>query len=101
VYVIKTLPEFDAWLSGLSDKTAQRRLVARLRKASLGNLGDVKPVGKGVVEMREHFGPGWRMYFTLRGTQLIVMVGGGEKSSQRADIAVAQRRAAMIAEERS
>jgi putative addiction module killer protein len=52
VYVIKTLPEFDAWLSGLSDKTAQRRLVARLRKASLGNLGDVKPVGKGVVEMR-------------------------------------------------
>ena len=69
--------------------------------ASLGNLGDVKPVGKGVVEMREHFGPGWRMYFTLRGTELIVMVGGGEKSSQRADIAVAQRRAAMIAEERS
>ncbi len=45
MYVIKTLPEFDAWLKGLSDKTAQRRLVARLRKASLGNLGDVKPVG--------------------------------------------------------
>ena len=72
MYVIKTLPEFDAWLKGLSDRTAQRRLVARLRKASLGNLGDVKPVGKGVVEMREHFGPGWRMYYTLRGDQLIV-----------------------------
>ncbi len=98
MYVIRTLPEFDAWLRGLSDKTAQRRLVARLRKASLGNLGDVKPVGKGVVEMREHFGPGWRMYYTLRGDQLVVMLGGGSKSSQRTDIAVAQRRAAMIEE---
>ena len=99
MYVIKTLPEFDAWLRSLSDKTAQRRLVARLRRASLGNLGDVKPVGKGVVEMREHFSPGWRMYFTLRGTQLIVMLGGGAKSSQRTDIITAQRRAAMIEEE--
>ena len=98
MYVIRTLPEFDAWLRGLSDKTAQRRLVARLRKASLGNLGDVRPVGKGVVEMREHFGPGWRMYYTLRGDQLVVMLGGGSKSSQRTDIAVAQRRAAMIEE---
>ena len=96
MYVIKTLPEFDAWLKSLSDKTAQRRLVARLRKASLGNLGDVKHVGKGVVEMREHFGPGWRMYYILRGDQLVVMLGGGAKSSQRTDIASAQRRAAMI-----
>jgi putative addiction module killer protein len=96
VYVIKTLPEFDAWLRGLSDKTAQRRLVARLRKASFGNLGDAKPVGKGVSEMREHFGPGWRMYFTLRGRELIVMLGGGDKSSQKADIAAAQRLAARI-----
>jgi putative addiction module killer protein len=99
VYVIKTLPEFDAWLKGLSDKTAQHRLVVRLRKASLGNLGDVKPVGKGVVEMREHFGPGWRMYYTLRGDQLVVMLGGGSKSAQRRDIAMAQRRAAMIEED--
>jgi putative addiction module killer protein len=58
----------------------------------------VKPVGKGVVEMREHSGPGWRMYYTLRGDQLVVMLGGGSKSSQRTDIAVAQRRAAMIEE---
>ena len=53
MYVIRTLPGFDAWLKGLRDRTAQRRLVARRRKASLGNLGDVKSVGKGVVEMRE------------------------------------------------
>lgn len=96
MYVIKTLPEFDAWLRGLKDKTARRRLVARLRKASFGNLGDAKPVGKGVSEMREHFGPGWRMYFTLRGRELIVMLGGGDKSSQKADIAAAQRLAARI-----
>lgn len=83
----------------MSDKTAQCRLVARLRKASLGNLGDVKPVGRGVVEMREHFGAGWRMYYTLRGDQLVVMLGGGPKSSQRTDVASAQRRAAMIEED--
>jgi putative addiction module killer protein len=98
VYVIRTLPEFDAWLRGLKDKTAQRRLVARLRKASFGNLGDTKLVGKGVSEMREHFGPGWRMYFTLRGRELIVMLGGGEKSTQKSDITAAQRRAARIEE---
>ena len=60
MYVIRTLPEFDVWLRGLSDKTAQLRLVARLRKASLGNLGDVKPVGKGVVEMRSVVGQSLR-----------------------------------------
>ena len=98
MYVIRTLPGLDAWLKGLRDRTAQRRLVARRRKASLGNLGDVKSVGKGVVEMREHCGPGWRMYCTLRGDPLVVMFGGGSKSSQRTDIAVTQRRAAMIEE---
>jgi putative addiction module killer protein len=58
----------------------------------------VKPVGGGVREMREHFGPGWRMYFTTRGRELIVMLGGGEKSSQKADIATAIRLAARLEE---
>ena len=57
-----------------------------MRKVQLGNLGDVEPVGESVFEMREHFGPGWRMYYVQRGDALIVMVGGGDKSSQRADI---------------
>jgi putative addiction module killer protein len=74
----------------------QRRLVARLRKVQLGNLGDVKPVGAGVFEMREFFGPGWRMYYVLRGTQVIVMLGGGDKTSQAADIAAAQRLATLL-----
>jgi putative addiction module killer protein len=58
-----------------------------LRKAGLGNLGDVKPVGDGVWEMREFFGPGWRMYYVQRGNVLIVMLGGGDKFTQATDIA--------------
>lgn len=73
-----------------------QRLSARLRKAMLGNLGDVKPVGEGVYEMREHFGPGWRMYFVQHGAILIVMLGGGDKSTQKTDIAKAVKLAATL-----
>jgi putative addiction module killer protein len=69
----------------------KRRLVARLRKAQLGNMGDIKPVGEGIFEMREHFGLGWRMYYVQRGTVIIVMLGGGDKSTQTADIAEAKQ----------
>jgi putative addiction module killer protein len=89
MYAIKTLPEFSAWLDGLKDAPTRIRLSKRLRKATLGNLGDVKPVGEGVSEMREFFGPGWRMYYVQRGSVLIVMLGGGDKSAQQADIAAA------------
>jgi len=89
MYTIKTLPEFDAWLNGLKDRTTRLRLARRIDKAQRGSLGDVKPVGNGVVEMREHFGPGWRMYYIQRGSLLIVMLGGGDKSAQAADIATA------------
>lgn len=74
------------------------RLRKRLRKATLGNLGDVVPVGEGVSEMREFFGPGWRMYFTERSGALIVMLGGGDKSTQQADIAKAIALAKIIQE---
>lgn len=87
MFTIKTTPAFDSWLDGLKDRMTKIRLLARLKKASLGNLGDVSPVGEGVSEMREHFGPGWRMYYVQRGNVLIVMLGGGDKSTQAADIA--------------
>ncbi|MEY4765610.1 MAG: hypothetical protein RI907_2283 [Pseudomonadota bacterium] len=87
MYTIKRMPEFDAWLDGHKDTLTRKRLGLRLRKASLGNLGDVRSVGEGVWEMREFFGPGWRMYYVERGGMLIVMLGGGDKSSQSADIA--------------
>ena len=67
----------------------KRRLARRLEKAQLGNLGDLRPVGDGVFEMREHFGPGWRLYYVQRGPVLILMLGGGDKSTQAADIAKA------------
>lgn len=72
--------------------------MARLRKAPLGNLGDVQVVGQGVFEMREHFGPGWRMYYVQRGAALIVMLSGGDKSTQPADISRAVQLAANIEE---
>jgi len=98
MFSIRPLPEFTEWLNGLKDGLTKRRLVARLRKAQLGNLGDTKPVGLGMFEMREHFGPGWRMYYVQRGAVLIVMLGGGDKSTQTADIAAAQKLAATIEE---
>jgi len=96
MYTIKQLPEFNYWLTGLKDGMTRRRLAVRLRKAELGNLGDVKPVGEGVFEMREFFGPGWRMYYVQRGKALIVMLGGGDKSSQAADIVKAIQLAATL-----
>ena len=92
-YTVKRLNEFSDWLNGLKDGLTRQRLIKRLRKAQLGNLGDVEPVGDGVFEMREHFGPGWRMYYIQRGEMLIVMLGGGDKSTQQADI----RRAVALA----
>lgn len=96
MYIIKQLPQFKAWLLGLKDGMTRRRLARRLEKAQNGNLGDIKPVGNGVFEMREHFGPGWRMYYTQRDGILIVMLGGGDKSSQNEDIARAQSLAASL-----
>ncbi len=96
MYRIKKLPEFDDWLFGLKDSMTHRRLVTRLRKVELGNLGDIKSVGDGVFEMREHFGCGWRMYYVQRGDVLIVMLGGGDKSNQENDIVVAKKLAATL-----
>lgn len=98
MYTIKQLPEFSEWMFGLKDGLTRRRLARRLQKAQNGNLGDVSAVGEGVSEMREHFGPGWRMYYVQRGDVLIVMLGGGDKSSQAADIAKAIKLAATLEE---
>ncbi|MFV0439300.1 MAG: type II toxin-antitoxin system RelE/ParE family toxin [Desulfopila sp.] len=98
MYTIKTTPAFDSWLSGLKDSITRIRLARRIDRARIGNLGDVKPVGEGVFEMREHFGPGWRMYYLRKGEMLIVMLGGGDKSSQKTDIAKAVAIAATIKE---
>lgn len=89
MYTIRQTPDFVDWLAGIKDALTRIRLGVRLDKAQRGLLGDVKPVGEGVFEMREFFGPGWRMYYILQGDTLIVMLGGGDKSTQQADIAAA------------
>lgn len=86
---IKRMPEFDEWLGGIKDTMTRIRLGVRLDKAQRGLMGDVKPVGGGVIEMREFFGPGWRMYYVDQNGVLIVMLGGGTKSTQSSDIATA------------
>ncbi|EHU1441321.1 type II toxin-antitoxin system RelE/ParE family toxin [Acinetobacter baumannii] len=89
MYQVLLTDEFDQWLNGLRDSLTKRRLARRLEKVQSGNLGDIKPVGEGVWEMREFFGPGWRMYYIQHGDVIIVMLGGGDKSTQQRDIAKA------------
>ncbi len=86
MYIVKRLDEFDKWLSGLKDRSTKIRLIRRLDKARQGLLGDVKSVGEGVFEMREFFGSGWRMYYVQQGSIIILMLGGGDKSTQSKDI---------------
>ncbi len=96
MYSIKPLPEFSAWLDGLADVTVRSVVVARLKRLELGLTGDVEPVGDGVSELRIHLGAGWRIYFTQRGTQLIVLLTGGSKRSQKRDIKRAKALAALL-----
>ena len=88
-YTVKRTAEFDDWLAGIKDGLTRIRLAKRLDKVQRGLLGNVEPVGEGVSEMREFFGPGWRMYYIERNGTIIVMLGGGDKSTQQADIAAA------------
>jgi putative addiction module killer protein len=90
VYILRQTQEFQDWLDGLKDLRAQIRIVARLRHAEAGNLGDWKSVGGDVSEMRIDVGPGYRLYFTRRGRLLIIMLAGGDKSTQNRDIKRAQ-----------
>jgi putative addiction module killer protein len=92
---------FDGWLSGLADQKAKARILARLRSASLGNFGDCESVGEGVSEMRIHFGPGYRVYFVRTESSVYVLLGGGDKSSQRRDIARAQDMARQLKDVKS
>ncbi len=96
MFTVRLTEEFQRWLDDLADKRAQVRIVARIRMAEAGNLGDWASVGGGVSEMRVHFGPGYRLYFTRRGGVLIVMLAGGHKSTQARDIGRAQRIAVEI-----
>ena len=82
---------FDLWLAGLADRQARARILSRLDRLAAGNPGDVKPVGEGISEMRIDHGPGYRVYFMRRGSLVIVLLCGGDKSTQTRDISEARR----------
>ncbi len=82
---------FAKWLDRLSDVQARARVLVRIDRLGLGNPGDCKSVGEGVMEMRIHYGPGYRVYYVARGDTLIVLLAGGDKSSQQRDIKTAVR----------
>lgn len=95
MFIVRQTEEFVSWLDGLRDKRAQVRIAARLRQVETGNLGDWSPIKGDVSELRVHFGPGYRLYFTRRGNVLVVLLCAGDKSSQARDI----RRALALSEE--
>lgn len=86
---IHTTDTFDDWFVGLRDRMAQKRIQARIRRVELGNFGDCEPVGDGVSEMRIHYGPGYRVYFVRRGMEIVILLAGGDKSTQSQDIKTA------------
>jgi putative addiction module killer protein len=86
LFSVFTTETFDSWLSALLDARGKARILTRIRSAELGNLGDSKSIGEGVSEMRIHHGPGYRVYFTMIDRTLVVLLVGGDKSSQKRDI---------------
>jgi putative addiction module killer protein len=86
VIEIRQTEEYSAWFERLRDRMAKTRILLRLRRVSLGNLGDAKPVGEGVSELRIDYGAGYRLYFIQRGKTLVVLLAGGDKRTQPRDI---------------
>ena len=95
---IYTTEVFDAWFESLKDKQTSRRIQARIDRAEEGNFGDHKAVGEGVFDMRIHHGPGFRVYFIQRGLEIVILLAGGDKSSQSKDIETAHELARQLKE---
>lgn len=89
--VIRKTNLFMKWLTGLRDQKAIARIQIRIDRLALGNAGDVRPVGSGISEMRIDYGPGYRVYFSQRGSEIIILLCGGDKTTQSSDIENAKR----------
>jgi putative addiction module killer protein len=87
---VRQTEEFSGWLRRLRDAVAVARIVGRIRRMELGNPGDAKSVGRGVMEMRIAYGPGYRIYYVQRGAEIVILLCGGDKRTQRRDIKRAQ-----------
>lgn len=88
---IRKTDTYAKWLDGLRDIHARARVQARVERLAMGNPGDVKPVGEGISELRIDYGPGYRVYYTMRGRTLIILLAGGDKRTQATDIKTALR----------
>src|ERR1700757_648373 len=88
---VRQTEEFSGWLRRLRDANAVARIVARIRRMEMENPGDTKSVGRGVFEMRIDYGPGYRIYYVRRGTQIVILLCGGDKRTQQQDIKRAQK----------
>jgi putative addiction module killer protein len=93
---VQKTEEFAEWLSNLTDQKALAKIVSRIERLGLGNPGDVKPVGEGVSEMRVSYGPGYRVYFKQTGKSIVLLLCGGDKSTQDKDIRRAKEIAAAL-----
>jgi putative addiction module killer protein len=93
---VETTAEFDRWLDGLRDRLAQKRIVMRIRRLETGLLGDWKPVGDGVSELRVDHGPGYRLYYTMREQVVVILLCGSDKSDQERAIAHARELAKRV-----
>jgi putative addiction module killer protein len=91
MFEIRKTETYAQWLDGLRDIRARARIQVRVERLAAGNLGDIRPVGEGVSEMRIDYGPGYRVYFTRRGREVVVLLAGGDKRTQAADIKTALR----------
>lgn len=87
---VRQTDKYSEWFDALRDTQARARINTRLRRLSLGNPGDVKPVGEGVSELRIDYGPGYRVYFTQRGREVVILLAGGDKRTQDKDIQTAR-----------
>jgi putative addiction module killer protein len=93
---VKPLPEFTSWLAGVNDQSVRGAVVARIKRLQHGLAGDVAAVGEGISELRIHLGAGWRIYFVQRETTIVILLCGGSKRTQAADIRRAKTPAARI-----
>jgi putative addiction module killer protein len=96
MYEIETTDEFDTWLGGIKDGKTQKVIVKRIRTMSLGTLGKTRPLDDGLFEAKIYYGPGYRLYFVNKGKKIIVLLCGGDKSTQSSDIKLARKLAKEI-----
>ena len=98
MFEIRKTEIYSAWINDLRDLRGRAQILARIERLAVGNPGDVKPVGEGVSELRVNLGPGYRVYFTKHGKQIVILLAGGDKSTQVADIKTALRLAQNLKE---